>query len=65
MNKISNKESARIYQFPANGRAGLSGRRDALKPTLDAAALLRAPKIEFGSGWYHEAAMEAEKARKR
>jgi hypothetical protein len=65
MTKISNRGSAKIYKFPARGRAALSGDREAVKPTQASSASVRVPKIEFGNAWYHDAAMEAEKARKR
>jgi len=38
--------SAKIYQFPAGGRAGLSGRRQGAKPAEDLAA--RMPKVTSG-----------------
>jgi hypothetical protein len=51
--------SAKIYQFPVGGRAALSSHET--KPAADMAP----PHIVFGSGWYHEEAVQdAEKARK-
>lgn len=54
---------AKIYQFPFNATA--AGRRAQDKPAVD-------PRcehdlgIEFGSGWYHEAALrEADRNRKQ
>jgi len=55
--------SAKIYQFPARGRAGLSGRPQGAKPAEDLAA--RTPKVTSGGAWYHEqATREAESTRK-
>jgi len=56
--------SAKIYQFPAGGRASLDGRRHQAKPADDFAAL-RVPRVTSGSAWYHEAAIrEADSTRK-
>lgn len=55
--------TARIYQFPRKtpANAGVVS-RDARAP---ADHRLRAlPSVEFGSGWYHEAAVQAEWPRK-
>jgi hypothetical protein len=52
--------SATIYQFPMRGRFAVSGSRTELNAV---AATPRAPAIAFGS-WYHEEAIEAERARK-
>jgi Protein of unknown function (DUF2735) len=55
--------SAKIYQFPAGGRAGLSGPRHGTKPAADLAA--RMPKVTSGGAWYHEQAIrDAENVRK-
>jgi hypothetical protein len=55
----SHQETARIYDF-AKARA----RRDAVRPAPDQ----QSPKVvasDFGSGWYHEAAIqEADRSRK-
>ncbi|OYX74608.1 MAG: hypothetical protein B7Y95_05940 [Rhizobiales bacterium 32-66-11] len=57
--------SAKIYAFPAGGRAGVSGRQTPAKPVNDLAAMQIATQ-NFGSSWYHEAAIqEAETPRKR
>lgn len=56
--------SAKIYQFPAGGRAGLGGRRHGGKPADDFAAP-RLATVTSGSAWYHEEALrEAEGVRK-
>jgi hypothetical protein len=50
--------SATIYQFPARGRFAMSAVHD------DAQQAVVAPRVVFGSGWYHDEAIEAERARK-
>jgi hypothetical protein len=45
--------SAKIYQFPARVRKAVDGRREETNPAVDLAA--------FGSGWYHEAAIQESK----
>ncbi len=65
MTANSHRETAKIYQFPAGGRAGLRDKRTTIMP-IDAVASGRAAKVIFGSGWYHEEAIQdAEQARKR
>jgi hypothetical protein len=60
--KVQQQETAIIIPFPVKTRAGrlqqASGRRMSERP---------APAtVEFGSGWYHEAAIQdAEQARRR
>ena len=49
--------SATIYQFPARGRFALSAPREDVKAVA-------APRVVFGSGWYHDEAIEAERTRK-
>ena len=54
-----NQELARIYQFPAGGRAALGGRRyldD--QPAIDAT---RVSSAACNGSWYHEAAIEESK----
>jgi hypothetical protein len=55
-----NQESARIYQFPAGGRAALGGGHygDA-KPTQDTTTLSNAAACS--GSWYHAAAIEEAK----
>lgn len=60
----SRPETAIIYQFPArpNRTAGsrLSDERSVLEQQEQ-----RLPTVEFGSGWYHEAAIrDAQRPRK-
>ncbi len=52
--------SAKIYQFPRKASV-VAGRE--IKPALDH-RLRVVPTVDFGSGWYHEAAIQAERARK-
>jgi hypothetical protein len=57
--------SATIYQFPARVRAAVGGRREEMISAADFASPWIA-KAAFGSGWYHEEAIEeAERARKK
>ena len=51
--------SAAIYKFPARGRFAMNTQRDETNVTA-----LRATKVSLGSGWYHDEAIEAERARK-
>ena len=53
--------SATIHQFPPRGRYAVSG---ASGEPERAASTLPVPNIVFGSGWYHDEAIEAERARK-
>jgi hypothetical protein len=63
MTANSRQGSAKIYQFPAGGRAGLGGRRKGAKPAEDTTA--RMPKVTSGGAWYHEQAIrEAEGVQK-
>ena len=65
MASASHTVSAKIYQFPQKARvdAGVPG--GSSRPVAE----LWGPRLErmdFGSGWYHEAAMQEEaEARKR
>jgi Protein of unknown function (DUF2735) len=54
--------SATIYEFPRRGRFAVSGQADA-STSIANPALQRAPKISFGSGWYHDEAIQEERAR--
>jgi hypothetical protein len=64
MSDTSNRGSATIHPFPAGGRAGLS-RFGAVREAGEARVARLFPPVavvEFGSGWYHDAAIEAEAA---
>ena len=55
----SNRESAKIYAFPARVRTAVAASSfgEQAKPVADLASK-RLPKTTFGSGWYHDAAIE-------
>ncbi|MEZ5827744.1 MAG: DUF2735 domain-containing protein [Hyphomicrobiales bacterium] len=56
--------TAKIYQFPTGGRAGLGGRRNQATPANDYTVPHYAT-VASGSAWYHEEAIrEAERVRK-
>jgi hypothetical protein len=63
MTANSNQGSAKIYQFPAGGRAALVGRGDdtrAVKKFVSS----RIANVASGGAWYHEEAVRiAERAR--
>jgi Protein of unknown function (DUF2735) len=59
MNTGVNQGSARIYQFPTGGRAGLAGRRCGEAKTEFAAP--PANLSACSDSWYHAAAIEDEK----
>jgi hypothetical protein len=61
MTTMSPRASAKIYQFPVRGRAG----QRSANPAVAERAAARLPRIEFCSGWYHEAAIEEERSRQR
>ena len=52
--------SATIYQFPARGRYAVA----AVNSAAEHASATPPARIVFGSGWYHDEAIEAERARK-
>jgi Protein of unknown function (DUF2735) len=61
MNTSLNHGSARIYQFPAGGRAALGGRRyDEIKSAADQSSP-RVNEIVCSGSWYHEAAIQESK----
>lgn len=61
MNSSLNHGSARIYQFPAGGRAALGARRNSeAKPAAEQSAP-RMSEVTVGGAWYHEAAIQESK----
>jgi hypothetical protein len=61
MNTSLNHGSAKIYQFPAGGRAALGGRRyDEAKSVADQGSP-RANETICSGSWYHEAAIQESK----
>ena len=55
MTTNSDRESAKIYQFPARGR--FANQRDETKPTATLTSQ-QVVKAAVGSGWYHDAAIQ-------
>jgi hypothetical protein len=51
------RPTAKIYAFPTRTRAASAGHRRAYVPAQQQAAVAFAT-TEFGSAWYHEAALE-------
>ena len=52
-----NQPTAKIYQFPAGGRAALGGRRyDDMRTALELAAQVETASCS--DSWYHQAAIE-------
>jgi hypothetical protein len=66
MNTNLDHGSAKIYQFPAGGRAAFGARRHVeSSPSVDQGSS-QVSAAAFGGGWYHEAAIqESEPERKR
>jgi hypothetical protein len=61
MNTSLNHGSAKIYQFPAGGRAALGGRRqEEARAAIDPGSS-RVSEAVYGDGWYHEAAIQESK----
>jgi Protein of unknown function (DUF2735) len=59
MNTSLNHGSAKIYQFPAGGRAATGTRRlEEIKTAADLASP-RVSEIAYGGSWYHQEAIEA------
>jgi hypothetical protein len=56
MTQDQSRGSAKIYQFPAGGRAGLRSHRDDVVATASHASQGIA-KVVCGSAWYHEEAI--------
>jgi len=51
------RESAKIYEFPLSARSIARGLRQEASPVAELAPQ-RVSKVAFGSGWYHEAAIQ-------
>lgn len=57
MTEMTKRQTAKIYQFPAGGRAGLSIQNDAVRRGETVA--MKQPKAVLGGGcWYHDEAMK-------
>jgi Protein of unknown function (DUF2735) len=61
MNTSSNQGSAKIYQFPAGGRAALGGRRYQETKAASDLAASRVNEAACSGSWYHEAAIQESK----
>ncbi len=61
MNTGFNQGSARIYQFPAGGRAALGGRRFGETSTPTDTAASQVITAGCSDSWYHAAAIEEAK----
>ncbi|WP_341988759.1 DUF2735 domain-containing protein [Azorhizobium sp. AG788] len=55
MTMTSPRGTAKIYAFPLRGRATTASHDDAARLMADMA---QAPAVDFGSGWYHDAAIQ-------
>jgi hypothetical protein len=53
-----NQESARIYQFPAGGRAALGGKRWDKVESAVPQSLERVNEVACSDSWYHQAAIQ-------
>jgi len=63
MNANARPPTAKIYHFPVKNSPTLRGLSpDARTPVDRGAGAL--PTVEFGSGWYHDAAVRADRVRK-
>jgi hypothetical protein len=58
MTTNTDRESAKIYQFPARGRFAAVQREET--KTVSTLASQQAVKVAVGSSWYHDAAIEEE-----
>jgi hypothetical protein len=57
--------SATIYQFPARGRFAVGAQSDQTGTATNVMSMSPHAKIVFGSGWYHdEAIQDADRGRK-
>lgn len=65
MTSISNRETAKIYQFPAGGRAAMRAGRPIVNQ-IDEIQAAAATRVAIGGSWYHEEAIrETEPVGKR
>ncbi len=65
MSETTQRETAKIYQFPVKARAPKAGQQAGTRKGVELPAGMAT--VEFGSGWYHDAAVQqdAEQARRR
>ena len=52
------RETAKIYAFPTRGQLAAGYRRDVSTMASEVAEALRLKRTDFGSGWYHDSAIE-------
>lgn len=57
MNTSLDHGSAKIYRFPAGGRAALGRRQEEAVAAIDSVSP-RVSEAACGEGWYHEAAIQ-------
>lgn len=57
----SHRESAKILPFPLRGRVRLATGRQEARPGTNAVSPRVADAIAISSGWYHDAAIEADR----
>ena len=65
MNTNGSQESARIYQFPAGGRAALGGKRWGEFNSVTNHTSERVNEAACSGSWYHEAAIQEAADRSR
>ena len=58
-----NQESARLYQFPAGGRAALGGKRWNEFNSVPTQNSERVNEAACSDSWYHQAAINADRGR--
>ena len=63
MNTSLNQGSAKIYQFPAGGRAALGGRRHDEAKSASAPGNHLVDGAACSESWYHEAAIQEAKSK--
>jgi hypothetical protein len=51
-------ETAKIFAFPTRAQLAAGYRSDKLAMASEVADALRLKRTDFGSGWYHDAAIE-------
>ena len=61
MTQDAQGKTAKIYQFPVGGQAGLAATREPSK-RVEAPRTARAARIVYGSSWYHGEAIIDEAA---
>jgi hypothetical protein len=62
MNTSFHHGSAKIYQFPVRGRPAIGARYEEAKTAVE----FKSPRVSeaaCGSGWYHQAAIDADSER--